>query len=277
MRIAFLFLLWIGLQAVPWEARAATEIPFRYQNGMIWVKVKFAQREQPLNFLLDSGAGESVLDLQTARQLRLKLGWPESVQGVEGRCSAGRVRGLVATVGRLPIAKTMLAIDLSAVSRGCPQRIDGLLGLDFFQGRIVQIDYAARKIRILERGDASAAAQIIPLQQRNHAVCVSVSVNGNPPQSLRLDTGCSSALEWVPGRTAARRTRSISIAAARGSRPSVATQVRLGSTHFSDVETGLHPRPMFAGESGLLGNRLLEKFRVTIDLAQSELRLSQSK
>jgi predicted aspartyl protease len=36
---------------------------------------------EPLNFLLDSGAGASVLDLTVARRLGLELGESQNVQG----------------------------------------------------------------------------------------------------------------------------------------------------------------------------------------------------
>ena len=156
-----------GLQ----PARAATEIPFTFRAGMIWLKIGVEGQSVPLNFLLDSGAGASVLDLQTARRLGLKFGNRETVQGVQGRCAAYRVDGLAANVAAIPIARSMLALDLSPVSHGCGSRVDGLLGADFVHGRIVQIDFAAQNIRVLTRGEVSTAgAQIVPLATRNDAL-----------------------------------------------------------------------------------------------------------
>ena len=257
-------------------ARAATEIPFAYREGMICLKVSVTGQPAPLNFLLDSGAGATVLDLQTARRLGVKLGSRETVQGVQGRCAAYRVDGLAANVAAIPIARSMLALDLSPVSQSCGSRVNGLLGADFFHGRIVQIDFAAQKIRLLTRGEVSTAgAQVVPLAIRNYALCIRVGVNGNAPQWMRLDTGCSSALEWVAGSSAARKDARTSIATAIGSRRSIHTDVTLGSERFAAVKTGLHDEPMFAGEAGLLGNGLLSRFRVTVDTAKSRLLLSK--
>ena len=259
-------------------ARAATEIPFAFRDGMICLKVRVAGQPAALNFLLDSGAGASVLDLQTARRLGLKFGSRETVQGVQGRCAAYRVDGLAANVAAIPIARSMLALDLSPVSQGCGSRIDGLLGADFFHGRIVQIDFAAQKIRLLTRGEVSTAgAQVVPLAIRNDALCIRVGVNGNAPQWMRLDTGCSSALEWVARSSAGRKDARTSIATAIGSRRSIHTDVTLGSERFAAVKTGLHDEPMFAGEAGLLGNGLLSQFRVTVDTAKSQLFLTRIK
>ena len=54
--------------------------------------------------------------------------------------------------------------------------------------------------------------------------------------------------------------------------PTTSTSVKLGSTVFDSVPTGLHERPIFSSESGLLGNGLLMRFeRVTIDTKAGRL------
>lgn len=277
MRFVFIFAALIGpLFNIPSTSGAAVEIPFTYADGMIWMKVNVVGQHEPLNFLLDSGAEASVFDLQVAHNLGLKFGSREVVQGVQGRCVSFHVSGIDAQVATIPIARLMLALDLSPISRGCGKRIDGLVGADFFHGRIVQIDYAAQKIRLLQRSEiASASAEMVPLARRNGALCVRVGVNGNAPQWMRLDTGCSSALELVAGRTATAKAARTSIAAATGSRQSVQADVKLGSEQFAMIKIGLHDEPMFAGEAGLLGNGLLSQFRVTVDVEKSRLILSR--
>src|SRR5207249_1202930 len=43
------------------------KIRSQYRDGLIWLKVDVIGKSEPLNFLLDSGAGISAIDLQTAR------------------------------------------------------------------------------------------------------------------------------------------------------------------------------------------------------------------
>lgn len=278
MRVALLLLPLIiqfwAFSAPP--ARAAAEIPFAYQGGMIWLKVAVSGQAAPLRFLLDSGATASVVDLQAARRLGLKFGGCETVQGAQGSCCAYRAGGLAAQIAGIPLSSSPLAVDLTAVSRGCGSRIDGLLGADFFQGRIVQIDFAAGKIRLLTREEISAkTAEVLPLADRHGALCVRVGVNGDAPRWVRLDTGCNSALEWVAGGPATRKSPRTSIAAATGSNRYIHADVTIGSEHFAAVKTGLHDDPMFAQEAGLLGNGLLSRFCVTMDLAKSRVLLSR--
>ncbi len=257
-------------------AHAATEIPFRYSGGMIWVKLAVAGHREPLNFLLDSGAGASVLDLGTARSLGVKLGRSENVQGVHGRAVAYRVNDFTAHVGAVSAPSSLLALDLAGVSAGLNQRIDGLLGADFFRGRIVQIDYASGRLRLLERGEVrTAGCESLPLIRRNDALCVRVAVAGNSAEWMRIDTGCSSALEWTGTAAKAKRLSGTSIAATTSSARCIFTEVQLGSTRLTAVKAGIHDRQIFPGESGLLGNGLLSKFTVTFDSTQNRLLLAK--
>ena len=48
--------------------------------------------------------------------------------------------------------------------------------------------------------------------------------------------------------------------------PQTETTVEIGFHKFANVPTGIHGNPIFAGESGLLGNGLLSRFsRITVD------------
>jgi hypothetical protein len=244
---------------------------------MVWLKVNVPGQPASLSFLLDSGAGRSVLNLGTARHLQLKLGARETVLGVQGECAAYRVRDFAAVVAGVALPREVLALDLSGVSAKTGARIDGLLGVDFFRGRIVQIDFAAQKVRLLGRDELrTAEQQILPLVRRNDALCLQVGVDGNTPQWMRLDTGCNGALEWIATGARAHRTARTSIAMTAASRDQIQTDVLLGTERLSGVKTGVHPRPFFVGEAGLVGNGLLSRFRVTVDADKSQLLLRRA-
>src|SRR5436189_5704201 len=51
-----------------------SEIPFESREGLLWLRVTLSQSKEPLNFLLDTGAGASVITRSTADRLKLKLG-----------------------------------------------------------------------------------------------------------------------------------------------------------------------------------------------------------
>jgi hypothetical protein len=123
-------------------------LPFESAGGLVWLRVEVPQSTGPLNFLLDSGASASVINLPTAKELGLKLG-------------------------------------------------------------------------------------------------------------QRVDTGCTSALQWVVSQRKSEggNCGELSVALTELNISSTRTRVKLGSALFQAVPTGLHRESIFTGECGLVARR----------------------
>lgn len=253
------------------SARAAqdvpAEIPFEFREGLLWVKITLPESAQPLNFLLDTGAGASVINRGTADRLALHLGSKINVRGVETTLTGYRLKGVSAAAGMASLPTDYIVVDLTGLSQSCERPVDGLLGADFFRGRTVQIDFRAQKVRILKSVQLVPFSESIPLQMRPCGMRVPVTINDDKHQWVRLDTGCASALQWVTSRVRSRECKpQIAIGLSELSIPQTQTTVEIGFHKFANVPTGLHENPIFAGEAGLLGNGLLSRFAsVTID------------
>ncbi|MBI2950227.1 MAG: retropepsin-like domain-containing protein [Verrucomicrobia bacterium] len=126
------------------------EIPLELRDGLLWVKVATPQSTNLLNFLVDSGANVSVVDLRVARKLRVKLGRRVQVRGVNAQTEGYWPTALSCTATNVPLPDNFLAVDLGRLSQSCTYSVDGLLGADFFMDRVVQIDFVGRRLRILE-------------------------------------------------------------------------------------------------------------------------------
>jgi Aspartyl protease len=253
------------LLAVSARSGVTDEIRFRYLDGLIWLKVEVSGKNESLNFLLDSGAGVTVLDLSRARVLGITIGNSESVQGVNGPAIGYRVDDFHAVCGSIALPKSVLAINLQTISNCCHQHVDGILGIDFFRGRIVQIDFAARRVRMLQPHSLGLAnCEILPIKMCNDAFCVPVRVAGDPARWMRLDTGCDASLEWVVSGARERLIEGTSFGLSHSSRKYVKAGVQIGKQYFT-IPAAIHAEPIFPGEGGLLGNGLLSKFRLTID------------
>lgn len=251
------------------------DIPFESHEGLIWVQVSVPQSPRPLNFLLDSGAGVSVIHLGTARRLGLVLGERVKVGGVDSAADGFWPQRLSARAGDVVLPSEYLAVDLGKLGQACACGVDGLLGLDFFRKRVVQIDYQTRTIRLLASSPATNDAEVVALKFRRQAILAPLRVNGGPPQWMRLDTGCTAALHWVAGSApgAASHNR-VSVGLAEISLSETTASVQLGQTTFPSLPASLHERPIFPGEAGLLGNGLLARFdRVTFDAKAGRLLL----
>jgi hypothetical protein len=249
------------------------DFPFELRGGLIWVKVSVPQSAEPLNFLLDSGAGVSVINLRTAKRLGIKLGQRVDVRGVGSSAEGFWPQQMQATAGGVELPKQCLAVDLAELSKACDCGVDGLLGADFFHDRVVQIDFGTSKIRLLPSSHATGAASVVKLKVSRGALLASVKVDDSKPQWLRVDTGCTSPLQWVvSGRKTAALNGGVSVGLTELNIPATTTTVTVGSMTFNSVPTGLHQKAIFSGESGLLGNGLLTRFeRVTFDAKAGRL------
>lgn len=269
MRWLFCVILAVQAAVARGEVVAAspTEFPFEYREGLLWVQVQVAESREPLRFLLDSGAEVSVVNLDTAKRLGLPLGERVKVSSVQAAMTGYWPQKLSATASGVTLPSDFLALDLSKLNGACTQSVDGLIGKDFFNGRIVQIDFVAQKIRLLDASNAPAKSEGSPLEIRRCGLCVMASVDGSKPQRLRLDTGCATALQWVTSKVQPQKcTSKVAIGLAQLTIPQTTTTVSLAGQTFHDVPTGLHREAIFDGEKGLLGNGLLSRFEtVTID------------
>ncbi len=242
------------------------EIPFHFGDGFICFEARVTQGGEPLYLLLDSGAGASVLSLRTARRLKVKLGAAENVRGVGSQAAAFHIDPLRATAGSVALPAIPLAVDLSMADELCSRPVDGLIGVDFFKGRVVQIDYARRCLRFPGADATSAGGERLPVKFQNGIMCVPVGVNESQLRWTRFDTGCNDALHWVVPRPQQRSARAgVSIGFVTSPNDTALTSVTLGSHAMDQVKTSLHGRPLFEGEAGLLGNGLLSRFTVTVD------------
>src|SRR5262249_44731524 len=138
-----------------------------------------------------------VINVATARRLGLVLGPKATVRSVCTTLTGFWPVRLSAKAGGVELPSEFLGLDLSKLSQACSNSVDGLIGADFFRGRIVQIDYQAQKVRLLGSSLPASAAQTVPLEVRRCGFHVPITVNNGHRQWVRLDTGCATALQWV--------------------------------------------------------------------------------
>ena len=249
----------------------AQEIPFEFVDGYILVHARV--NAHPVTLLVDSGASASVLSLSSARRLHVPLGDPLPVDGVNAGALAFQIGPITAEARGLVLSQMTLATDLSNAAQLCSVPVDGLIGADFFKGRMVQIDYASQRLRLLDKVDAGG--QSLPLRAMNGVLCLPVSVNGSRPRWTRLDTGCNDALHWVvPRLTEAPEPRGISIGFITNTDDETLVSVGLGRLALQSVAVTLHGRAIFPHEAGLLGSEILSQYRVTIDAVHGRIWLA---
>lgn len=227
-------------------------------DGLVWTDVDCSGTE--LHFVVDTGAASSCIDLAAARRLGMRLGPALNVAGVGGLATGFRCRGFEASAGGMLLPREVVALDLSGPTRGCSERIDGLIGADFFRGKVMRIDYGRRLLSRVEGSTGGA-----PMRLENGVMCVPVAVNGSAARWTRLDTGCTEPLYWCEGDGGGKDGGKWSVALASLAGRAIPAQVRIGTTEIINLPVRMREREIFPGEAGLLGNGTLSRYRVTID------------
>ena len=157
-----------------------------------WLEVR-VNGSAPLWFILDSGAGGCVLDLKQSQALGLPTeGHAKGTGAGAGTYDVTFARDLVFTVGTLKtsVDRTQV-IDLSGVSGPEGKKLAGLLGYDFFERRIVVIDYAQDRLTIHDPKtfDVRGLGENVPLVLNRRVPFVK--------GKLAVAGGAASEREWL--------------------------------------------------------------------------------
>ena len=244
---------------------ASLSIPFDFSHSEIGLDVTV--KGTPLYMILDTGVDPSAIDLARADALSLKVdrkaGGEASGEG-DAKTAAvfpATIEGL-AIAGRAFAPVDMLATDMSALSAHYGRRLDGVLGYSFLSDKTVLIDYAARKLTILDRpADATGAIHVCrahwstPLTsfKDNSIPAIRAFRFGNASGAISLDTGSNGGITLyqraldLPGLRAALVEKGVATSVgARGTSTS--------KTYVLNMPVGFGPFTLPAGQLVSLRN-----------------------
>jgi hypothetical protein len=152
-------------------AAAVRRCPLEIANNKPFVQVR-VDRAAPEWFILDTGnSGHSIIAREYATRLGLARGEEEQTHvGAGGGTSVGLSQALgVVTLGVAGDTMTVaqpLILPLAHVARLEGRAVNGLLGADFLARHVVEIDYAAHVVTLLDSLGyvPPAGAAIVPLE-----------------------------------------------------------------------------------------------------------------
>jgi predicted aspartyl protease len=154
----------------------------------------------PFEFILDTGAGTSLLSSELGQELGIKI-----VGSKEGQSAGGAVSVSLAKVSSLAVASAKLdnvdvgLVDLSHIGKTIGAKIDGDLGYNFLKHFRITLDYRKSEIRLddpkrFELAGQSTAVTEIAMRLASPAkplILVDVHANGSGPFQFAIDTGTS--------------------------------------------------------------------------------------
>lgn len=264
-------------------------IPFElYARGYIYLRGQVNGHETDI--LLDSGAGMTVLEAATAKQVGLESSGSLAAQGTGGTVAAGLAQGVTLKIGELEIGPlTAAVLDLSELERRMGRPLPVILGKELFHAFVVDIDYPHSRLRLHEpesfRYDGPGRRlELLPAEDGHKDL--RLSVEGLEPAVFGLDTGQGSEITLF-------RRYAEAHGLLEGRRLSQRKGGGVGGTNVDDVGTlrsleiagfrfenvpasfDRSERTAFdtALKAGNLGTGILRRFRVLFDYARDALYL----
>lgn len=178
-------------------------IPFELVTRHIMIKVRI-NNSDPLWFIFDTGDKVAIVDMERAKSLGLSLQGEINVGGAgAGTIKGANVRDASVTVigaDKHP-QPVVLAIPLGGLKPRFGHDIDGIIGADFIKQFVVEIDYSARVLRLLDKDKFTyfGSGEILPLTFIHGGypiIDAEAVVTGRPPVRGRfvLDFGSGASL-----------------------------------------------------------------------------------
>jgi predicted aspartyl protease len=261
------------------------EAPLTLPRGLPVVDIP-ANGRRPLRFIVDTGAGRSVVDSQAAAELGLRAHGEITAKGAGGAERASKLEGFRVWLGEERLELPAIGLPLGQIAQMLGAPFEGILGYEFFRGRIVEIDYGARRLRVLARdgfappaGFASMSVKIVggrPILDATLRLADGRSIAG----SFVFDTGANLAVSLakpfaakfqVEGRASPGELGGVGGAQAF-------TKVDLEGVEFGGISFGAADAPIFdkpGDRGGLLGSGLLQGRRLILDYDGGEIHISR--
>ena len=262
-----------------------------------WVAFELTQANQirfammldgkPVSAILDTGVSVSVLSRTYADQAKLRVRPGPVAVAIGGIVASGRVDTREIVVGALTRRDAHLAtVTLpGAATGGAP--VDLLVGRDLTEAYALDIDYDARRFRLLPSGRVPFRGSTAPLRIAGTWPSYVTEINVGAPRISRMviDTGDGGAVTlrrpiWNLLAEANRAT-STTLAYGIGGETvvdiAVIPEIRSGTVTARDVEVRIEPENGYAaaiGMNGRIGSGFLAGYRVLLDPGAGRMVLS---
>ena len=249
--------------------------------------------EGPFEFILDTGAGTSLLSSDLGQKLGVKV-----IGSKEGQSAGGAVSVSLAKVDSLAVGSVKLddvdvgLVDLSHIGKTVGAKIDGDLGYNFLRHFRVTLDYRQSEILLddpkrFEFAGQSTAVTEVALRLASPAkplILVDVHANGRGPFQFAIDTGTSTtAITPELAKQLGVATSPIDPATTGGAQVAVTAGVlpsfQVGSARIDDLNVVVGD--FFAMLSNVIGTKLdgivgynfLRNYKVALDYPNETLSL----
>lgn len=256
------------------------ELDFEIVGGRIYVPAEVNGHKTSV--LLDTGAAASVMDLGLAQQWNLSTRGEVNVRGT----GSAQVKGKILSDAQVSFGGIMqpiqVAVPLDSLAEKEGRRLEVIVGHQFFQTHIVEVDYGKRHLRVFnDTASVAPKGTIIPIRLvHNKPHITSEVVIGGTEYKLEtmVDTGASTSTltaKFLKDRplkvtTTPRMEVAGGVGGSVEGRLFRPDSVKIGSVSFTKAiltttETAGGGEGLESAYDFKLGADLLRRFRVTFD------------
>jgi hypothetical protein len=182
------------------KSRKIESIPFEMVGSYVVINVKIND-SSPLNLILDSGIRNTIItELEPSDKISLNFSDVKDMMGLGG---GGILEAYTSNFNLLKIGKLklqnktvyVLKNDVFNLSKHSGTKINGLIGVDFFQDHVIEIDYSSKHIRFYESTnfEAPKGYGMLPISIESQKMFVELSVvesdSTRKQVKMLMDTG----------------------------------------------------------------------------------------
>ena len=239
--------------------------------------------------ILDTGVSYSLLAKASPALDTAKLVAGGSATAIGGSVALGWMPTRTIALGGLArIGGGVTVADLPAIATGSMSAVDLLVGADMLAGHALDIDYTAKRFRLLRSGRLPFKGETAPLRvSTERSVYEStITLGGRRLAPIVVDTGDGSSVTvtaagWQAANLKALRTTSaisFGLAGPAVSGLAIVPEISVGEMVAREAEVRIEPADGFSqaiGTAGRIGSGFLQNYRVLLDPGARRMVLSR--
>ena len=269
-----------------------TVVPVKLFNDRPIIQIRFGKTDEPLNFVLDTGSGISVISDETARRMKIKpITRGGLARGIGGNGKFEIVYGFlpVIHIGEVKIKNVPIYIRKFHSQN---EQVDGYIGLSLISKFLTTIDYGEATFTLINQD----SIQRKPVEDESLSLPLRLTSSGFLSGEVQLE-GVQVPLNFIVDTGASVSVISDDLAGSKEISPFIKTETMrvIGAAGVTEnVRSFLLPRISFGDHSrksitaialdldlinetagfeqaGILGGNFLKNYRLTFDFPNSKV------